>query len=135
MNYFGFENCQFIDHPHVKKELLFSINILAWRVIGNALDVEVMKMVPECRNFDNPFLALQNEFDILNAQYKDNPDFISRQQMRFINKPKSTWINVRVCEYSFQKILRSTESPVRPIRHYLRSGSSCKECRILSNYS
>jgi hypothetical protein len=27
---------RFIDHPHVKKELLFSINILAWRVIGNA---------------------------------------------------------------------------------------------------
>lgn len=66
---------RFIDHPHVKKELLFSINILAWRVIGNALDVEVMKMVPEYRNFDNPFLALQNEFDILNVQYKDNPDF------------------------------------------------------------
>ncbi|GGG51589.1 recombinase [Epilithonimonas arachidiradicis] len=66
---------RFIDHPHVKKELLFSINILAWRVIGNALDVEVMKMVPEYRNFDNPFLALQNEFDILNAKYKDNPGF------------------------------------------------------------
>jgi hypothetical protein len=66
---------KFIDNNHVKKELLFSINILAWRVIGNALDVEVMKMVPEYRNFDNPFLALQNELDLLNAKFKDNPDF------------------------------------------------------------
>jgi len=66
---------QFINNNHVKKELLFSINILAWRVIGNALDVEVMKMVPEYRSFDNPFLALQNELDLLNARFKESPNF------------------------------------------------------------
>lgn len=66
---------RFIVNPHVKKELLFSLNILAWRVIGNALDVEVMKMAPEYRNFDNPFLALQNELDVLNADFNNNPDF------------------------------------------------------------
>ncbi|UQB70205.1 site-specific recombinase [Epilithonimonas zeae] len=66
---------QFINNNHVKKELLFSINILAWRVIGNALDVEVMKMVPEYRNFDNPFLALQNELDLLNAKFKESSNF------------------------------------------------------------
>ncbi|MFC4162539.1 recombinase [Epilithonimonas zeae] len=66
---------QFINNNHVKKELLFSINILAWRVIGNALDVEVMKMVPEYRNFDNPFLALQNELDLLNAKFKESSSF------------------------------------------------------------
>lgn len=60
---------------HVQNELLFSLNILGWRVIGNALDVEVMKMVPEYRNFENPFLALQNELDILNQNFKENPDF------------------------------------------------------------
>lgn len=65
----------FIKNPEVKKELLFSVNILAWRVIGNALDVEVVKMAPEYRNFDNPFLALQNELDVLNAEFKKNPDF------------------------------------------------------------
>ena len=66
---------RFISNLHVKKELLFSLNILAWRVIGNALDVEVMKMAPEYRNFDNPFLALQNELDIINADFKENPNF------------------------------------------------------------
>ena len=65
----------FIKKPEVKKELLFSVNILAWRVIGNALDVEVVKMAPEYRNFDNPFLALQNELDVLNAEFKKKPDF------------------------------------------------------------
>lgn len=66
---------RFIDKVNVKKELLFSLNILAWRVIGNALDVEVVKMAPEYKNFDNPFLALQNELDILNADFKGKPDF------------------------------------------------------------
>lgn len=66
---------RFIDKIQVKKELLFSLNILAWRVIGNALDVEVMKMAPEYKNFDNPFLALQNELDILNANFKNDKDF------------------------------------------------------------
>lgn len=65
----------FISNKHVKRELLFSLNILAWRVIGNALDVDVVKMAPEYRNFDNPFLALQNELDIINADFNDNPDF------------------------------------------------------------
>lgn len=66
---------RFVSNPHVKKELLFSLNILAWRVIGNALDVDVVKMAPEYRNFDNPFLALQNELDIINADFNQNPDF------------------------------------------------------------
>lgn len=65
----------FITKPGVKKELLFSINILAWRVIGSAMDVEVVNMVPEYRNFDNPFLALQNEIDVLNKDILEKTDF------------------------------------------------------------
>ena len=37
----------FIRNPKVKNELMFSMNILAWRVIGNALDVDVVRMAPE----------------------------------------------------------------------------------------
>lgn len=66
---------RFIAQEHAKKEMIFSLNILAWRVIGNAMDVEVMKMVPEYRNFDNPFLALQNELDILNQKFKEDVSF------------------------------------------------------------
>ena len=66
---------EYILKPSVKNELLFSLNILAWRIIGNAMDVQVVNMAPEYRNFDNPFLAMQNEIDLLNQSYKDDPDF------------------------------------------------------------
>lgn len=59
----------------VKRELLFSANILAWRAVGNALDNGVMNMVPEYRNYDNPFLALQDEMDLLKVEFGKNPDF------------------------------------------------------------
>ena len=59
----------------VKKELFFAMNILAWRVIGNALDVEVVNMAPEYKNFDNPFLALQDEMDVLTSEFRENSDF------------------------------------------------------------
>lgn len=65
----------FIIEKKVKKELLFAANILAWRSIGNALDVEVMNMVPEYKNYDNPFLALQDEIDLLNAEFKKNANY------------------------------------------------------------
>ena len=67
---------KFITHPFVKNELFFSMNILAWRVIGNAMDVEVVNMAPEYRNFDNPFLALQDEMDVLTNEFKANPEFL-----------------------------------------------------------
>ena len=65
----------FITSETVKRELLFSANILAWRAIGNALDTEVMKMVPEYTNYENPFLALQDEMDLLKTEFRSNPAF------------------------------------------------------------
>ena len=70
----------FILNANVKQELLFSLNILAWRVIGNAMDVEVVNMAPEYRKFDNPFIALQNELDILNEHQKNNDRFTLTSQ-------------------------------------------------------
>ena len=66
---------RFILKPSVKNELLFSLNILSWRIIGNAMDVQVVNMAPEYRNFDNPFLALQNELDLLNQSYREDKHF------------------------------------------------------------
>lgn len=64
----------FIQKKEVKRELIFSMNILSWRVTGMALEVEVVRMAPEYRNFDNPFLALQNELEALAEEFKINPD-------------------------------------------------------------
>lgn len=65
----------FISRPRARQELLFSLNILAWRVIGNAMDAGVVNMVPQYRNFDNPFLALQNELDELNEKFAADPTY------------------------------------------------------------
>jgi hypothetical protein len=62
----------FIISPEVKKEMLFFMNILSWRN-RNAMEVEVVRMAPQYKNFDNPFLALQNELEELAADFeKDN---------------------------------------------------------------
>ena len=60
--------------PKVKKELLISANILALRSVGNALEAGIAKMVPEYRNFDNPFVALQSELDSLICRFKKDKD-------------------------------------------------------------
>ena len=60
--------------PKVKKELLISANILALRSVGNALEAGITKMVPEYKNFDNPFVALQSELDSLIGRFKKNKD-------------------------------------------------------------
>jgi site-specific recombinase len=62
--------------PEVKNEILFSLNILAWRIIGNAMDVQVVNMAPEYRNFDNPFIAMQNEIDFLNRSFQEDKEFL-----------------------------------------------------------
>lgn len=64
----------FITKPSVKRELIFSMNILSWRVTGMAMEVEVVRMAPEYRNFDNPFLALQNELEALAEELEKNPE-------------------------------------------------------------
>ena len=58
--------------PKVKKELLISANILALRSVGNALEAGIAKMVPEYKNFDNPFVALQSELDSLIGHFKED---------------------------------------------------------------
>lgn len=64
----------FITKNNVKRELIFSMNILSWRVTGMAMEVEVVRMAPEYRNFDNPFLALQKELESLAEELEANPD-------------------------------------------------------------
>jgi site-specific recombinase len=58
--------------PKVKKELLISANILVLRSVGNALEAGIAKMVPEYKNFDNPFVALQSELDSLIGRFKED---------------------------------------------------------------
>lgn len=69
-----FGAADFITKSKVKKEMIFAMNILSWRATGMAMEVEVVRMAPQYRNFDNPFLALQNELEDLAAELEKNPD-------------------------------------------------------------
>jgi len=64
----GVEN--FVQNKTVRNELMLSMNILSWRTIGTALDVDVVRMAPEYKNFDNPFVALQSELNILLGEFR-----------------------------------------------------------------
>ena len=104
-----------ILQPKVKKELLVSMNILAWRAIGNALDVDVLKMAPEYKNFDNPFLALQDELDILISDFKKNQAIVLTSKDSHYKQIK---IYLQQC-FAFIskafKMLLNTEFLVKPI--------------------
>lgn len=65
----------FIIFPKVKHNILYALNVLAWRVIGNAMDMEVLRMVPEYQRLGNPFLALQDELDTLISEFKKDERF------------------------------------------------------------
>lgn len=67
---------EFITQKKVKNEILFSANILIGRAAGNALETNVMNMVPEYKNYNNPFLALQEEIKILTEKFWKDPDFV-----------------------------------------------------------
>ena len=72
----------YIRNPKVKRDLLYSLSVLAWRTIGNAMDVQVLRMVPDYKKFDNPFIALQDELDLLIAEFKKegNIEFDSKDE-------------------------------------------------------
>lgn len=75
---------QLIAIPKVKKELIFSMNILGWRVAGNALEVDVLKMAPEYKDFDNPFLALQKELELFFQDFKkDNSIVLNSKNVHY----------------------------------------------------
>lgn len=63
---------QLITYPQIKKELIFSINILARRATGIALESEISRMVPKYKELDNPFVALQKELDQLIEKFQND---------------------------------------------------------------
>ena len=81
----------YITKPSVRRSLLYSANVLAWRVIGNAMDMEVLRMVPEYQNLGNPFLALQNELDTLISEFKQNQNFQLHSKDELTKQLKIYW--------------------------------------------
>lgn len=52
-------------------ELLASVEVLAHRMCGRALEEEVLKMMPEDGRIGNPFIAFQREYDRFSSDHFD----------------------------------------------------------------
>ena len=66
----GLENL--INLPYIKREILFSANILSRRATGSAMESEIARMLPEYQSFDNPFIALQKELDHITERFQND---------------------------------------------------------------
>lgn len=53
------------ESKKLSKEILLSINILSQRMGGLALQPDILKLVPEYTNLESPFLAYDNELNVL----------------------------------------------------------------------
>jgi len=56
-----------------RRQLIFSIEVLANRISGAAMETEVNKMVPEYASYENPFLNFQRELNLFLAQFREDP--------------------------------------------------------------
>lgn len=65
-------------------ELLFSIEVIIHRIAGRALESDVIKMVPEYKNLESPFLAFQKEFGMLSERLQEGEEnFISPEDLGY----------------------------------------------------
>lgn len=65
-------------------ELLFSMKVLIHRIVGRALETDVMQMVPEYENLESPFIALQKEFSMLTERLlQEQKNYVAPDDMGF----------------------------------------------------
>jgi len=87
-------------------ELIFSIEVLVHRIVGRALESEVIKMVPEYENLESPFLAFQKEFALLSEKLLvERRNFISAEDLGY----KQLMILHKQCTAYVQNAFRNSE--------------------------
>ncbi|RZJ55413.1 MAG: recombinase, partial [Flavobacterium sp.] len=65
-------------------ELLFAMEVLTHRIVGRALETNVIKMVPEYENLESPFLAMRKEFALLSEKLaEDGDNYISPKDLGY----------------------------------------------------
>ncbi|MCO6494788.1 MAG: recombinase [Bacteroidetes bacterium] len=75
----------------VISELLFSIELLALRISGTAMDYSLLRMLPEYSGFDSPFINLQKDISIMvdgfkQGTHKRAEDDINVKQVKILIK-------------------------------------------------
>ncbi|MBX2985503.1 MAG: site-specific recombinase [Bacteroidia bacterium] len=72
-------------------EVLFSIDLLALRISGTAMDYSLLRMLPEYAGFDSPFISLQKDISVMIESFKTGTqprteDDINVKQVRILIK-------------------------------------------------
>jgi len=76
-------------------ELIYALEVLTQRLTGRAMEADVSKMVPEARNFDSPFIALQREITLfINELREKEIRFVSTDDLNY----KQLFVLLNQCE-------------------------------------
>ncbi|MDV6169613.1 recombinase [Flavobacterium sp. DG1-102-2] len=80
-------------------ELLFAMKVIIHRIVGRALETEVIKMVPEYENLESPFLAFEQEFGEITERLLNqsdnytNPDELDYKQLMLLHRQCTDYVN------------------------------------------
>src|SRR5690606_15722611 len=87
-------------------ELVFAIEVLIQRIVGRALESEIIKMVPEYENLESPFIAYQKEFALIsNKLLEERRNFISSNDLGY----KQLMILHKQCTAYVQNAFKNSE--------------------------
>lgn len=130
-----------IANKKVVNDLLFSLNILSWRVIGAAMDEQVLKMVPQYRKFENPFIALQKELEELNFEYQKEEKFhlissnVNYKQIKIYVKQCQEFVKIAFKNASKYGISGKINQSLLKISQQLNRFAAILELLVINNES
>lgn len=130
-----------IANKKVVNDLLFSLNILSWRVIGAAMDEQVLKMVPQYRKFENPFIALQKELEELNFEYHKEEKFhlissnVNYKQIKIYVKQCQEFVKIAFKNASKYGISGKINQSLLKISQQLNRFAAILELLVINNES
>lgn len=82
-------------------ELMFSIDILALRISGTAMDYSLLRMLPEYAGFDSPFITLQTEVSVMLNSFKSEDVLRSHEDINV----KQVRILIKQCQDYLKRAL------------------------------
>jgi site-specific recombinase len=93
-------------HNFAFAEILYGVEVLVQRISGRAMETDVNKMVPEFKNFESPFIALQREFAdfndmLLNSERK----YVSSDDLHY----KQLQILLKQCDDYVRTAFQNTQ--------------------------
>lgn len=82
-------------------EIFFAIEILALKISSSAMDLAILKMVPELRNLQSPYISLQKEvsdliFNISKNNQTRDPDNQILKQIKILVKQCNSYILIAI---------------------------------------